>query len=94
MVIISYGDFTHLQPSAWGPSCNITHHPPCKTGLDPLVIVLPTQTMHHSKGNPSKYHPFALFDPLKLGNLMTPGIVFYVSYSEVSTYMALAQRFS
>ena len=28
--------------------------------------------MHHSKGNPSKYHTFALFHPLKKGNLMTP----------------------
>ena len=36
--------------------------------------------MHHSKGNPSKYHTFALFDPLKMGSLMTPVVDIYSSH--------------
>ena len=36
------------------------------------VIVLPTQTLHYSREIPQIYHTFALFDPQKICNLMTP----------------------
>ena len=36
------------------------------------VIKLPTQTMHYAEKIPQNHHAFALFDPLKMGNLTTP----------------------
>ena len=36
------------------------------------VVILPTQTLHFYGETHQIYHTFALFDPPKMGNLMTP----------------------
>ena len=47
-----------------------------KVEIETGAIILPTQTMHYYKGNPSKFHKIpislSLFDPPKIGNWMTP----------------------